>query len=113
MLKSAAETGSTMSHPDTGPPWAMIVNWPVYGPPGDAWVSVTLPGATPSVPGDGGGDGGGDGECELRLGVGRGLPVGCDPDPGPGPDPGPEPGCAVGDGCELPPTDPPLSLPEW
>src|SRR5690242_8533229 len=108
MLISADETGSTMSHPDTGPPWATIVNEPVYDP-SEAWVSVTLPGDTPSVPGEAGGDdGGGVGVCECRVGVGCGLPVGCDPGPVP------EPVCAaVGDGCGLPPTVPPLSLPAW
>src|SRR5689334_2632502 len=106
MLMSAADAGSTMSHPDTGPPWATIVNAPLYDP-AEFWVSVTLPGDTPSVPGEAGGDeGGGVGDCEW-LRVGCGLLVGGDP-PDPGPDPDPDPGCdAVGDGCGLPPTDPP------
>src|SRR5215472_12779481 len=105
MLMSAAGAGSTMSHPDTGPPWATIVNAPLYDP-SEFWVSVTVPGDTPSVPGEAGGDeGGGFGDCEW-LCVGCGLLVGCDP-------PVPEPGCdAAGEDCGLPPTDPPLSLPE-
>ena len=59
----------------TGPPTAVSVNDPVYGPPSLAWASRTVVAEAVKVPGDGGGvvgDGDGDGEDE-RLRDADGL----------------------------------------
>ena len=60
----------------TGPPVAVNVNDPVYGPPSAAWVSRTVVADAVKVPGDGGGvrDGDGDGEDDrLRAADGLGV----------------------------------------
>jgi|HubBroStandDraft_2_1064218.scaffolds.fasta_scaffold334686_1 hypothetical protein len=56
----------------TGPPVAVSVNDPVYGPPSLAWVSRTVVADAVKVPGDGGGVGDADGE-EDRLRDADGL----------------------------------------
>ena len=60
----------------TGPPIAVSVNDPVYGPPSVAWVSRTVVVDAVKVPGAGGGvrDGDGDGEDDrLRDADGLGV----------------------------------------
>ena len=79
MDSSAAVSESVMLNV-TGPPVAVSVNDPVYGPPSAAWVSRTVVADAVNVPGDGGGVGDGDGEDDrLREADGLGValrPVG-------------------------------------
>jgi len=71
MDSSAAVSESVMLNV-TGPPVAVSVNDPVYGPPSLAWVSRTVVADAVKVPGDGGGVGDADGE-EDRLRDADGL----------------------------------------
>jgi hypothetical protein len=75
MDSSAAVTGSVMLNV-TGPPVAVSVNDPVYGPPSVAWVSRTVVADAVRVPGDGFGVGDRDGDGEddrLRDADGVGV----------------------------------------
>ena len=70
---SLADTGDVMLNV-TGPPVAVSVNDPVYGPPSVAWVSRTVVADAVRVPGDGFGVGDGDGEDDrLRDADGVGV----------------------------------------
>jgi hypothetical protein len=58
----------------TGPPSAVSVNDPAYGPPAAGWLSTTRVVDDVNVPGDGGGVRDGDGEAErLRDTDGVGV----------------------------------------
>jgi hypothetical protein len=73
MDSSAAVSESVMLNV-TGPPVAVSVNDPVYGPPSAAWVSRTVVADAVKVPGDGGGVGDGVGEDDrLRDADGLGV----------------------------------------
>ena len=70
---SLAGTGEEMLNV-TGPPTAVSVNEPAYGPPSVAWVSCTSLADAIKVPGDGFGVGDGDGDGErLRDADGVGV----------------------------------------